>query len=128
MARTTGMASARAQRRPPGEQARPHTQARTERRRHVAEKVSAGRAAAVLGDRRKTPQDIVVRLQLWKTCPRKAARGASRVQAAKHNWAIWRSRACSAAGIRENLRRSPNSTLMRARQNTTKNFVDNTKL
>src|SRR5437764_14395359 len=51
MARTTGMASARAQRRPPGEQARPHTQARTERRRHVAEKVSAGRAAAVLGER-----------------------------------------------------------------------------
>src|SRR2546429_7433478 len=46
MARTTGMASARAQRRPPGEQARPHTQARTERRRHVAEKVSEiGRGA-----------------------------------------------------------------------------------
>src|SRR5437016_6266608 len=51
MARTTGMASATTQRLPPGEQALPHTQARTERRRNVEEKGSAGRAAAVLGDR-----------------------------------------------------------------------------
>ena len=45
------LVSARAQRWAPGERTRPHAQARTERRRDVAEGVSAGRAAAVVGDR-----------------------------------------------------------------------------
>ena len=46
-----GSARARAERRARGEQTRPHPQARTERRRHVAEEISAGRAAAIARDR-----------------------------------------------------------------------------
>lgn len=53
MAGTDALGSARApaERRTRGEQTRPHTQARAERRRHVAEEISAGRAAAVVRDR-----------------------------------------------------------------------------
>jgi hypothetical protein len=59
----------------------------------------------ILGVKRKAPQDIVVRLQLCKTCPgrRRGERAATRLPSA-----VWRSREfASTARMAENLRALP---------------------
>jgi hypothetical protein len=47
----SALARTRSKRRPRGERARAHAEARAERRRHVAQHVTAARAAAVINDR-----------------------------------------------------------------------------
>jgi hypothetical protein len=48
---SSALARTRSKRRPRGERARAHAEARAERRRHVAQHVTAARAAAVINDR-----------------------------------------------------------------------------